>query len=144
MRPKLGLNGSRIRLPTILARPEKIFEARSTGWTVQQAVNSSLGFWPPTQYVSRLYPVPSFMRTVTIKVDERTADLWRRTLILASHERSTTTAADLLRRALIRERRAMSNRKGAGWIADVEAKAHRPREGLSTHAPPPRVISLVD
>lgn len=62
----------------------------------------------------------------------------------ATHERSTTSADALLLRMLRRERARLSNRHGAGWLEQVEAKYHKPKPGLATSGPPPVPNTFVD
>ena len=53
-------------------------------------------------------------------------------------------ANDLLRRSLALYRRALAKRKGAGWIAEIEAKYYKPKPGRTTSAPPPPIQPYVD
>lgn len=86
--------------------------------------------------------MPPLTTTITIKSDPATRDLWHRLFVAASLERSTTTARDLFRRAMLRERRAMRNRRGAAWLAKAETIA--PRPAPTTTAPPPAAETFVD
>lgn len=73
-----------------------------------------------------------------------TRDLWKRTLLVASHDRQSTSGDSLLHRMLVAERRRLGQRHGPGWLAEVESKYHRPKPARTTTAPPTPVQTDVD
>ena len=71
--------------------------------------------------------------------------LWSTTVIAVSHERCTVTAAQMLKRLLLNERRRLCKKYGAGWLERIEREYYKPKRArTATQAPPPKPSTLVD
>lgn len=85
------------------------------------------------------------LRPIKVYANEAAHDLWSRTLLIATHARSTTTAPMVLVEALRRYRRALSRRHGPGWLESIEAQYYKPKpRKITTKGPPPKPSTYVD
>lgn len=82
---------------------------------------------------------------IYITANDDVRDLWRRTLVVASHEHADVAGWQVLVECLRRYRRALSKRHPPGWLESIEAQYHKPkpRKG-TTKAPPPKPSTYVD